>query len=524
MTNLRAAIYARVSSAGQRDKQTVESQLLVLRPFVAAQGWELAGEYVDDGRSAKTGALERRDAFARLMRDAEQHRFDIVVVFDINRLTRTGSIEERAQILGPFQRLGIQIATPSGGVLDLRSFFGEFYTLLQALVAAEDNRKRAEGIKAGKLRAIARGRKPAGASPYGLRYDVRTGAWSIDDGEAAIVREVYERSLAGETARAIAADLQRRGVPRPQGGRWTDSTVYVMLRHTAYRGELVVDRGRGLKIDVPAIVSPATWFACRDRASTSGLRGLRRCKQNYLLEGSLAVCALCGSRIAIQSASHTGNPRRRPTPAKYVCSKRRRPELGETPCAARYWDVGEVDDRIWSAISRLVNTPGRLERAAAKLQARANGDGDTWKADLEAAERRVAQLARAEAAIMSRFQAGTISAEALDLFLAKSKRDMEMAKQQVEAARRAQFAAGRASSRATNLAKLIETLRARSTNPSAEEKRELVRQILRPRSVVLSIATIELEALLDEAISGGQAGGSHLCADGLSTLRIRLVA
>ena len=45
----RAAIYARVSSAAQRERQTIQGQLLALRPYVAAQGWTLVGEYVDDG-------------------------------------------------------------------------------------------------------------------------------------------------------------------------------------------------------------------------------------------------------------------------------------------------------------------------------------------------------------------------------------------------------------------------------------------------------------------------------------------
>src|SRR5687768_5363566 len=106
-----AAIYARVSSQAQRDAHTIESQLRVLRAYVGAQGWELVDTYVDDGRSAKAGRLEQRDGFARLVRDATAKRFDILVVTDIDRLTRTDDMRERAAILGPFQAAGVRIVT-----------------------------------------------------------------------------------------------------------------------------------------------------------------------------------------------------------------------------------------------------------------------------------------------------------------------------------------------------------------------------------------------------------------------------
>ncbi len=202
---MRAAIYARVSSAAQRDKHTIENQLRVLPAFVAGQGWTLAGTFLDDGRSAKSGQLDAREGFAALVRAAERREFDLLVVVDVDRLTRTNSIEERALILGPFQRLGIDIVTPSGGRLDMRTMLGELWVTIQAMGAAEENRKRAERIKAGKLRAIAEGRKPAGPTPFGLAYDRTTGAWSIDDESAAIVREIFGRVAAGESCVSVAA-------------------------------------------------------------------------------------------------------------------------------------------------------------------------------------------------------------------------------------------------------------------------------------------------------------------------------
>lgn len=57
---MRAALYARVSSAGQRDRHTIESQLRDLPAFATARGWTVVGVYTDDGKSAAAGKLAAR--------------------------------------------------------------------------------------------------------------------------------------------------------------------------------------------------------------------------------------------------------------------------------------------------------------------------------------------------------------------------------------------------------------------------------------------------------------------------------
>jgi DNA invertase Pin-like site-specific DNA recombinase len=104
---LRAVLYARVSSLGQRDRHTIASQLSVLPKFVAARGWHLvkpANTYVDDGHTAKAGFLSQRAGFAHLLRDAGLGAFDVVVVADLDRLTRSEDLKERGEVLGAFQR------------------------------------------------------------------------------------------------------------------------------------------------------------------------------------------------------------------------------------------------------------------------------------------------------------------------------------------------------------------------------------------------------------------------------------
>lgn len=198
---MRAAIYARVSSKAQAEKHTIDSQLRVLRAYVAERSWAAAGEYIDDGRTAKAGHLEKRDGFARLARDAELGRFEVVAVFDLDRLTRSEEQGERGQILGVFNRTGVKVAlATTGQVLDLRTWEGDLYSSFQAVAAADWLRKHRERIMAGKLRAIAEGKKPAGPTPFGYSYS-RAAGWAPHPVNAGVVVEVFNR-VAAQQARA----------------------------------------------------------------------------------------------------------------------------------------------------------------------------------------------------------------------------------------------------------------------------------------------------------------------------------
>lgn len=501
---MRAAIYARVSSAKQRDAESIKSQLTTLRAFVARQGWTLVGEYEDDGRSAKTGELDKRDSFARLVRDAEAGRFDVLVVLDINRLTRTDSIEERAQILGPFQRCGIDIYTPSSGRQDLRSFLGQLYVQIQALVAAEDNRKRAEAIMAGKLRAIAEGKKPAGPTPYGYVYSRETGKWAEHPAQAPIVREIFERVARGEPCRSIGDDLSDRGLERPRGGGWTLERVWQIVHKRTYLGEWVADKERDLRVPVPQIVDDATWHAAHRTLKAQGKRGLRRTKYVYLLE-SIAQCELCDSRIRISSYGAGPAETASTRAATYVCALRRRPPRGTVPCTLRHHKVAEVDRELWDGMSAILARRDLLERAVAIRESQARADTKAWRGDLEDAQKRLERLQRSEAAILARFRRGVISEAALDIEIAAAARERAILEHTVAAARRAAAGAEGETRAVRAMADEIDAIRRRARRASPEVKREIVRILTKGRPVI--VGQEEVRAMVRLRVGLGERAG-----------------
>lgn len=484
---MRAAIYARVSSAAQRDAHSIESQLHVLRAFVKGQGWKLVDVYSDDGRSAKTGMLDKREAFARCIRDAEAHRFDVLVVFDVDRLTRTDSIEERAQILGPFQRAGVRIVTPSSEI-DLRTMFGQLDATLRSLYAAEENRKRVERIKAGKLRAIAEGRKPAGPTPYGWSYSREAGEWSLDPPAAAILREIFHRVAHGESCVAIARDLIARDArPAPRTG-WTRAAVYRIVRKRTAVGEWCADKRQRVIVSIPPIVTEREWQAAARALLAHKRRGLRRTRHVYLLEG-IAVCGQCGAPIAIRSATTcptrtNGNP----SPAAYVCRSRKL----EGTCNAPVIKVGEADDRVWSVVELALRDPSIVEEIRERMAAR-EANCKNWEDDARAYKRRLEKLEQTEAAVLARFRRGTISETALDRELAEIKRERDAVTAQLKTARAAS-ARSEAQASAEDIAAELRLL-AQSVAPAARQR--VVRAIV-PEAVLRPDGKIRVVLEVDE--------------------------
>lgn len=154
---MRAALYARVSTLAV---QHPEMQLAELRSYVSRRGWELAGEYVDEGVS---GSKESRPALNRLMQDASRREFDIVLVWKIDRFGR--SVKHLINTLADLDSCGVAFAslrdnldlsTPSGRLMfQIIGAMAEFERALTLeRVRAGLNNARRNGKRLGRPRRV----------------------------------------------------------------------------------------------------------------------------------------------------------------------------------------------------------------------------------------------------------------------------------------------------------------------------------------------------------------------------------
>jgi DNA invertase Pin-like site-specific DNA recombinase len=148
MKNVRAAIYVRVSTADQ----TCENQLAEVHRYVAARGWS-AQEYIDHGVS---GAKDRRPALDSLVADARRRRFDVLVVWRLDRLGR--NLRHLVTLLEELQALGIAFVSLAEGI-DATTPAGKLQMHILAAIAEFERARIAERVRAGLARAKAHGQR-----------------------------------------------------------------------------------------------------------------------------------------------------------------------------------------------------------------------------------------------------------------------------------------------------------------------------------------------------------------------------
>lgn len=153
----KAAIYARVSTAGQ----TIENQLLELRAVAERAGWTVTEEFTDEGISGAKGR-DKRPAFDKLCKGAAQRKFDVIMVWSVDRIGRSlqhliAFLEDvHASGVGLYlHQQGVDTTTPGGKALfQMMGVFAEFE---RAMIQ--------ERIRAGLKREREPGKKPPGKAP-----------------------------------------------------------------------------------------------------------------------------------------------------------------------------------------------------------------------------------------------------------------------------------------------------------------------------------------------------------------------
>src|SRR5271157_5754036 len=143
---MKTAIYARVST---RDKgQDTENHLTQLREFVTKQNWTVYREYVDHA----SGSTDDREEFQRMFQDASKRKFDVLLFWSLDRLSREGVLET-LQHLNRLTSYGVAWRSFTEQYLDSTGAFKDAVISILAVVAKQERVRRSERTKAGLERA-----------------------------------------------------------------------------------------------------------------------------------------------------------------------------------------------------------------------------------------------------------------------------------------------------------------------------------------------------------------------------------
>lgn len=252
-----AVIYVRYSSHSQRDV-SIEQQIRHCKLFADRQGIQIVNIYED---RALTGTNDNRPGFQKMIHDAERSSWDYVIVYTLDRFARNRY--DSAVYKRQLKNLGIKVLSamenisddPSGVLMEsLLEGLAEYYS-------AELSQKIKRGNYDNAMKCKCNGALPLG---YVRGAD---GCFAIDEAEAAIVQEVFQRVANAEPFVEIIEDMNARGIRTKKGKPWSKSTFNTMLSNERYLGIYIYGDVR-IPGGVPQIVPQSLFNAVQEKEST----------------------------------------------------------------------------------------------------------------------------------------------------------------------------------------------------------------------------------------------------------------
>ena len=365
----RCAIYTRKStSVGlEQDFNSLDAQREACVAYIERQpGWTLVDERYDDG--GFTGANTERPAFQKLLTDIDAGKIDVVVVYKVDRLSR--SLLDFAKLMERFGQAGASFVSVTQN-FSTADAMGRL-TLNMLMSFAEFEREMIGERTRDKIAAARRkGKWTGGTVPLG--YTVKEKRLVVNEPEAVLVREIFALYLEQRSALSVARLLN--GSHRPiaprraengtlrQARPWTKGDVLSVIKNPIYAGYMR-SHGELYEGEHEALVDRETFS--RTRALLDGARTTTNDPSrnpNYILRGLLR-CACCGSAIT-PASTRKGRTEYR----YYRCIRKDRE--GREACPSSPLPAGAIETYV---IERL------REFAAKRNLADAVENGTSWVA------------------------------------------------------------------------------------------------------------------------------------------------
>ena len=198
---LRVAAYARVSSGSEDQKHSFAAQTAYYTEHITGNPeWDFVDVYADEG-IAGTSA-EKREDFQRLLADCRRGRIDKVLVKSSSRFAR--NTKECLEAVRELKALGVGVCFEEQGI-DTSEIAGELLTALFARMDQKESKSDSERRRWSYQHRMRSGQFITCKALFGYRFV--QGRLEIDEGEAQIVRCVFDRYLDGQSLDAIAKDL-----------------------------------------------------------------------------------------------------------------------------------------------------------------------------------------------------------------------------------------------------------------------------------------------------------------------------
>jgi site-specific recombinase len=358
----KVALYVRVSTTSQLEEgYSIEEQKAKLESYCDIKDWHIYKIYTDGGFS---GSTTERPALEQLIKDAQSKLFDTVLVYKLDRLSRSQK-DTLYLIEDIFLKNNIEFVSLLEN-FDTSTPFGRAVIGLLSVFAQLEREQIKERMQLGKL-----GRAKAGKSmmwaktSYGYNYDKETGSMTVNEYEALAVKEIYSSYLAGMSITKLRDKINEEYPKQPA---WSYRTIRGILANPVYCG-LNQYKGQTFQGTHKAIISlddfEQTQRELAKRQQTAKeLSNPRPFQAKYMLSG-LTQCGYCHAPLKVI----LGQKRKDGTRFKrYECYQRHpRKTKGVTvyndnkKCDSGYYDMELLEHYVLTRIAQLQNDPDKIQ-------------------------------------------------------------------------------------------------------------------------------------------------------------------
>lgn len=305
MGMLRAAIYLRISRDPKADGLANDRQRQDCELIATRNGWEVVRTYEDTASASKRNVA--RLSYERMRRDFDAGQFDVLICWDLDRLTRQP--RQLEDWIEAAEEKGLRLVTANGEA-DLSTDGGRMFARIKASVARQEIERKSARQRRKNDQMAAEGVPHRSHRYFGWEDDAIT----VREDEAAHLREATRRVLAGESLRSVIRYFEAGGVRPPRVTKWTHVTLKRLLLRERMAGLLVRNGEVQPVSQIQPILPLEQWEEMR-ALLTDGARHTSRGRASaYWLAGVLH-CA-CGSPMGGKRVHGRGGV----TPT-YVCRR-----------------------------------------------------------------------------------------------------------------------------------------------------------------------------------------------------------
>lgn len=360
----KVAIYVRVSTNMQAEEgYSIDEQIDKLKTYCEIKDWAVYDVYKDAGFS---GSNIERPALERLIQDATEKKFDTVLVYKLDRLSRSQK-DTLYLIEDVFSKNDIAFLSLQEN-FDTSTAFGKAMIGLLSVFAQLEREQIKERMQLGRVGRAKSGKPMMYSNPvFGYDYNTKTQELTINQTEAIIVRRIFDEYNSGMSLMALMSFLNNNDMLR-DGRPWNYQGIIRILRNPAFIGKIRYNNVIYSGLHEPIIDEDTFYKAQREldiRQNTINQKGQnKQFKSKYMLSGT-GVCGYCGAPLAIV----TDKKRKDGTRHKaYQCHNRypRKKSLvvynNGKKCNSKRYNKEVLENYVISQIKKLQIAPENIDK------------------------------------------------------------------------------------------------------------------------------------------------------------------